>query len=223
MRDQQERQAQLLLQVLEQVDDLRAYRDIQRRHGLVRHDQVRTDRQRPRNAHALALPAGKGVRIALGRVGRQANLVDQLGHPVQQVVLALHVRGLVQRAGEHRFPVQRQRLALECHHIDLAGIIDQPQLALRRQQLDDLRVVLIGVGPRPAAGCGRLHGAPPSHTPSPGYPGARRCRSPSAWSASAPAAPGSIRRHRQRRSPAGSGLRRRPRRCAGGRTAVPRR
>ncbi|KAG0774288.1 hypothetical protein G6F22_014185 [Rhizopus arrhizus] len=82
----------------------------------------------------------------LAQRGLQHAGVDQLGHPVQQVVLALHVRGLVQRAGEHRFPVQRQRLALECHHIDLAGIIDQPQLALRRQQLDDLRVVLIGVG-----------------------------------------------------------------------------
>ncbi len=42
----------------------------------------RLERQRPRDADALALPAGKLVRIALGHVGKQPDLSEQLGDAI---------------------------------------------------------------------------------------------------------------------------------------------
>ena len=62
---------QALLDVLEQRQDLRLYRDVQRRHGFVCDQDLRLDGQRARNADALALAAGKFVRIAVERTGRQ--------------------------------------------------------------------------------------------------------------------------------------------------------
>ena len=73
--------------------------------------------------------------------------VDQIGDPLQQTMLLDHVCGLVQRTGEHQLPVQRQALALELHHIQrLQRVVDQRQTPLRRQALDQLRVVLVGLG-----------------------------------------------------------------------------
>jgi hypothetical protein len=54
---------------LEQIDDLRLHGNIQRAHRLVADDQFRLDRQRARDADALALAAGKFMRITL-RVNR---------------------------------------------------------------------------------------------------------------------------------------------------------
>src|SRR5206468_7834808 len=57
-------EAELALQVLQQVDHLRLDRDIERRYRLVAHDEARLDRERPRDADALALAARELVRIA---------------------------------------------------------------------------------------------------------------------------------------------------------------
>ena len=70
--DEQQRQAELVLQIDQQVDDLRLHRNVQRRHRLVADDQVGAGRQRARDADALALAAGEFVRIAADRVARQA-------------------------------------------------------------------------------------------------------------------------------------------------------
>ena len=59
MGDEQEGEAVLGLQVLEQVDDLGLDRHIQRRDRLVGHDQLRLHQQRPGNADPLALASGK--------------------------------------------------------------------------------------------------------------------------------------------------------------------
>ena len=75
-----------LLQLHEQVDDLRLDRDVERRHRLVADEQARLERQRAGDADALALAAGELVRVALGHVGQQADHGDQLGD-------ALAVRG----------------------------------------------------------------------------------------------------------------------------------
>jgi len=83
--DEEVRQAELVLQVLHQVDDLRLDRDVERRHRLVRDDEVGLDRQRPRNADALTLPAGELVRVAVGVIGVQA---DGL-HQVRNLLLAV--------------------------------------------------------------------------------------------------------------------------------------
>ncbi len=62
--DEQVGQAVLLLEVLEQVDDLRLHGDVQRGDRLVEHQQLRLHRQRPGDADALPLPAGELVRVA---------------------------------------------------------------------------------------------------------------------------------------------------------------
>ena len=67
MRDEQVGQAQVGLQLLKQGDDLRLDRHIQRGRGLVEHQKVRLQRQGPRNAHALLLPARQLVRVGVGQ------------------------------------------------------------------------------------------------------------------------------------------------------------
>ena len=76
--DEQVGEAELLLQVLEQVDHLRLDRDVERRDRLVADDQLRLDRERARDADALALAAGELVRIAAHVVGLQADGLEQL-------------------------------------------------------------------------------------------------------------------------------------------------
>ena len=63
--DEEIGQAQLVLQVLQQVEDLGLDRDVQRRDRLVADQQVGPQRQRPGDADALALAAGEAVRVAL--------------------------------------------------------------------------------------------------------------------------------------------------------------
>ena len=62
VRDEQVRQAELALQVHQQVDDLRLDRHVERGDRLVADDQLRVERQRPRDADALPLAAGELVR-----------------------------------------------------------------------------------------------------------------------------------------------------------------
>src|SRR5688572_27084858 len=57
VRDEKQREAKLFLQVLEEIDDLRLYRDVERGHRLVRNHELRIDRQRARDSDPLALPA----------------------------------------------------------------------------------------------------------------------------------------------------------------------
>ena len=73
MRDEQVGEAEPLLQVDQQVDDLRLDVDVERRDRLVGDDEVRLDRERARDGDALALAAGEFVRVALARRARQAD------------------------------------------------------------------------------------------------------------------------------------------------------
>ena len=67
-----------LLELLEQVDDLRLDRDVERRDRLVGDDEVGVERERARDADALALAARELVRVARRRVGRQPDDLEQL-------------------------------------------------------------------------------------------------------------------------------------------------
>ncbi len=73
-----EGQGQLVLQRLEQIDDLGLDRDVECRHRLVEHDQLRLHRERAGDSDALALPAGELVRIATQVLGVQADTREQL-------------------------------------------------------------------------------------------------------------------------------------------------
>ena len=115
--DEQAREAELLLQVAQQVEDGRLHGDVERRHRLVGDQQARRDAERPREADALALPARELVRVAVAQLGAQPDRVEELDHaPVE--------RGA---AGE---PVQPQRLA-----DDLAA--GHPRVERRVRVLED--------------------------------------------------------------------------------------
>ena len=77
--DEQVGEAEPLLQLAEQVQDLRLDRDIEGGDGLVADDQLRLRRQRPRDADPLALAAGELVREERRLFGPEADAVEKLG------------------------------------------------------------------------------------------------------------------------------------------------
>ena len=79
VRNQQIGQAVLLLDVREQVEDLRANRNVECRGRLVEYQQPRLQRDRARHRDALALAAAELVRVSLDRGRRQADHVEQFG------------------------------------------------------------------------------------------------------------------------------------------------
>ncbi|MBV8428811.1 MAG: ABC transporter ATP-binding protein [Hyphomicrobiales bacterium] len=76
--DEEQREPEFVLQIGEQVDDLRLHRDVERGDSFVADDQVRARRERAGDADALALAAREFVREATHRIGRKAHLVHQL-------------------------------------------------------------------------------------------------------------------------------------------------
>src|SRR5581483_8788632 len=82
VRDEQIRQPQPVLEVLEEVHDLRPDRDVERRDGFVAHDEVRLERQRPRDPDPLPLAAAERVGIPVDGVGGEPDELEQLAHPV---------------------------------------------------------------------------------------------------------------------------------------------
>src|SRR5262245_361269 len=74
-------QAEILLQIGKQVDDLRLYGDVQGRYRLVAHDHVRLQGQRARNHQALSLSAREFVGETHHLVSPQSDLFEKLGNP----------------------------------------------------------------------------------------------------------------------------------------------
>ena len=70
VRDEQEGQAKLALQILQQVDDLRLHRNVERGDRLVADDEARAQHQRAGDADALPLAAGEFVRETVARTRR---------------------------------------------------------------------------------------------------------------------------------------------------------
>src|SRR5713226_1461506 len=75
--DEKVSQPALLLEVLQQIDDLRLHRDIERADRLVTDDQLRFHRQRAGDADPLALAAAEFVRIPSRLRGVQAHGLQQ--------------------------------------------------------------------------------------------------------------------------------------------------
>jgi hypothetical protein len=78
VRDEDVREAEVGLERLEQVDDLRADRDVERRDGLVQDQELRVERERAGDADALALPARELVREAVRVLRAEADRPQQL-------------------------------------------------------------------------------------------------------------------------------------------------
>ena len=71
MADEQQREAEFLLQVLQQVDDLGLDRNVECRDSFVADDQIRLSRKRARDADALTLSAGEFVRVTACVIGQE--------------------------------------------------------------------------------------------------------------------------------------------------------
>ena len=84
---EQDREAEAPLQVAEQVEDLRADRDVERRHGLVGDEEPRLDGEGPGDPDALALAAAELVGEALGQARVEADEIEHLGHAVLALAL----------------------------------------------------------------------------------------------------------------------------------------
>jgi len=62
MGDEEIREMELLLQILQEVQDLRLHGHVKRRGRLVKHDEIRVERKRPCDPDALLLPAAELMR-----------------------------------------------------------------------------------------------------------------------------------------------------------------
>jgi hypothetical protein len=96
--DEHVRELELVLQVFEQVEDLRLDRDVERRDGLVGDDQLRGRRERPRDPDPLALPAGELVGVAV----EVLRVEPHPGHQLLHAPPTLHARADPVQA--HRLP-----------------------------------------------------------------------------------------------------------------------
>src|SRR6516165_11296328 len=73
MGDEKKGKGELLLQVFQEIDHLGLDRNVKRRNRLVANDQLRLDRQRPRNPDSLTLATGEFVWIAARMIRLQPN------------------------------------------------------------------------------------------------------------------------------------------------------
>src|ERR1700685_2800601 len=64
MRDEQVGQTEISLQLCEQVDDLRAYADVERGDRFVADNELWTEREGASDSNALTLASGELVRVA---------------------------------------------------------------------------------------------------------------------------------------------------------------
>ena len=93
VRDEHDGQAQFILQVIEQVDHLRLNGHVQGGHGFIGDNELGSCDYCPRNADALALAAGKLMRIPGGMLFREPHLF--------QCADDLAVHFLLVQAAEH--------------------------------------------------------------------------------------------------------------------------
>ena len=123
MRDEEDRDARVAHEVLEQVEDLGLDRDIQGADRLVREDELGTGGECASDRDALALAAGQLARPPVPDRLRQAHAVEHLGHvPVQAVAgdEPVHERRLTHGLSDRERRVQRRIGVLE-HHLGAAA------------------------------------------------------------------------------------------------------
>ena len=152
MRDEQVGKAEAILQILQQVQDLRPDRHVERRDRLVEHDEAGLEGDGAGDPDPLPLAAGELVRIARGGSRFQAHRAQQRVDPRSALgprAHAVHDERLQQAAanGEpwvqrghriledelHVAPQATQRVAPERQHV-LTGEADAPVARLDQPQ-----------------------------------------------------------------------------------------
>ena len=122
--DEQVGQAQLLLQIVKQVDNLGLDGHVQGGDGLVADDEFRLDGQGPGNADALALAAGELVGEAVGVLPVEAHHLQQLVDALLAALLIVHLvddHALLDDGGNRHAGVQRGVGVLE-NNLGLFGV-----------------------------------------------------------------------------------------------------
>ena len=89
--DEQVGETEVALQRLEQVDDLGANRDVERRDGLVEHDHLWIECEGAGESDPLPLPAGKLMRKPICMLGAQTHGPQQLVDARPPFVAAVEV------------------------------------------------------------------------------------------------------------------------------------
>ena len=121
MGDEDHAQRELAPHCRKERQHLGLHGDIERRHRLVGHQQAGAHGQRAGDGDALALAARELVRVAVGRVGGQADLLQQLGHQRGDGVAR---QALLDRpggdGGAHGVPGVQRGVGILEHHLDLA-------------------------------------------------------------------------------------------------------
>ena len=119
VRDEDVGQPELPLQVLQQVEDLRLDRDVQRRDRLVAEDQLRVDRQRARDADPLTLAARELVREPVVVLRVQTDDLEQLLDAplaLRRRADAVELERLADDEADALARVERRVRVLEDHH-----------------------------------------------------------------------------------------------------------
>src|SRR6516162_4465967 len=91
--DEQVGQAQLSLQIPQQVEDLGTDRHVKRGHGLVEHDKLRRQCQSARDGDALPLPARELVREEVCRMAGESDEIKQMQHAFTHLTHREHLVG----------------------------------------------------------------------------------------------------------------------------------
>src|ERR671916_1542514 len=78
--NEEHRDPGILLEVLEQVHDLRLHADVEGRGGLVEDQHVGVERECGGDPNALALSAAELVRVAAGEIGRESDSLKQISY-----------------------------------------------------------------------------------------------------------------------------------------------
>ena len=119
VRDEDVGEPELVLEILEEVQDLRLDRDVERRDRLVADDQLRVDRECARDADALPLAAGELVREPVVVLGVEADDLEQLLDAALDLGIRaelVHLERLRDDEADALTRVQRRVRVLEDHH-----------------------------------------------------------------------------------------------------------
>ena len=154
VRDEDESDPQPLAQLFEQVDYLRLDRRIERRDGLVGDQHLRADRERARDADALALAAAQRVRQVVLQPRREADRQQQLVDPVGALAARrrqrMHLQHFAERLRQAHARIERRVRVLE-HHLDTTGALQRRAAGRHRLALPADAPFIRSVDPAQAA------------------------------------------------------------------------
>ncbi len=109
--DEHQGQAEPLLQILQQQQDMRLRRHVEAGYDLVGDDEGRLQRQRPRDPGPLALASRELVRIAVDEISRQPDKVEQGRGAITPIMLtsqaSIHLQRSRQRRAQSQPGIQR--------------------------------------------------------------------------------------------------------------------